>query len=175
VQDLDFHDQFANAPLGVVELPSDRIVLALLEARIHPGQRPIPPLFELVDRHGDFPRDGIHRLAAQQTQDHFLLPSGRPALNVGGRAGFLFSRVTRSFQRPRRNPLPLLSLSAFPTPFSDTVLPQIRVQINRGRFIQCLTELALLLLKLGLLRLQPTPQPVELIGQKDNRYHHAGS
>jgi hypothetical protein len=63
VQDLDFHDQFANAPLGVVELPGDWIVLALLEARIDPGQRPIPPLFELVDRHSDFPRDRIHWLA----------------------------------------------------------------------------------------------------------------
>jgi len=98
LQNLDFHDQFANAPLGVIELAGDRIVLALHETGIDPGQRPIPPLLELVDRHGDFPGDRIDRLAAQQTQDHFLLPGGRPALDVGGRAGLPCSRATRSFR-----------------------------------------------------------------------------
>ena len=108
MQDLDFHDQFANAPVGVIELVGDRVVLALLETGIDPGQGPIPPLFKLVDWHGDFPGHSIDRLAAQQTQDHFLLPGGRPALDFGDRAGFSSSRATHSFRRPRRNPTCIL-------------------------------------------------------------------
>lgn len=84
MQDLDFPDQFANAPVGVIELAGNRIVLALLQTGIHPGQSPIPPLFELLDWHGDFLRDRIDRLAAQQTQDHSFFRAADQRLTTAG-------------------------------------------------------------------------------------------
>jgi hypothetical protein len=49
-QDLDFHDQLANAPGGLAKLGLQRIVLALLEARIHTGQGTLAPFLEPVYR-----------------------------------------------------------------------------------------------------------------------------
>jgi hypothetical protein len=83
---------------------------------------------------GDGPGDRCDGLAALPTQHHSLLPGGRPALDFGDRAGFSSSRATRSFRRPRRNPTCILLVQHFQLLISDTVLPQIRVQINRGRF-----------------------------------------
>jgi hypothetical protein len=51
LQDLDLHHQLADAPVGLVKLLGDRIVLPLLEARIDASQRPVPPLLELVYRY----------------------------------------------------------------------------------------------------------------------------
>ena len=68
-QDLDFHDQLANAPGGLAKLCLQRIVLALLEARIHAGQGTPAPFLEPVDRHRYLARNGIHWLAAQQVSE----------------------------------------------------------------------------------------------------------
>ncbi len=84
---------------------------ALALARIDLGYGLIPSQFELVDRCSDFLGDGIHRLAAQQTQAHSLLPSSRPALNFGGRAGFSSSCAPRFVWRPQRNPITSFSFS----------------------------------------------------------------
>jgi hypothetical protein len=50
LQDFDFHDQVADARLGLVELPLDRIVLVFLEAGVGARQRPVAPAFGLVYR-----------------------------------------------------------------------------------------------------------------------------
>ncbi len=76
----------------------------------------------------------MNRLAAQRSQHDGLLPTRRPALDFGPRAGLAASRATRSFRRPRRIPTCTLLLRHFQFPFSDTLFPQIRVQKNRGRF-----------------------------------------
>jgi len=112
LQNLNFHDQLADASLSVVELLDDRIVLALLEACVNSGQSPIPPLFELLDRHRDLPRQVVHGLPAQQTQDDILPPTRRPAPHFGG-AGLASSRAPCSFQRPRRNPTRIFPIQHF--------------------------------------------------------------
>jgi len=120
-QNLDFHDQLTDAPVGIHELPLHGIVLALLEAGVDARQGAVAPTFELVYRHRDFARDGVHRLAAQQAQHDFLLAPRRPPLHLGGRAGRASSRSTRSFQRARRNPFHLRFIQRFTAPFSDTI------------------------------------------------------
>jgi hypothetical protein len=100
---------------------STRIVLAFLEAGVDAGQRPVAPAFELVYRHRHLARDGIDRLAAQQAQHDPLLPSRRPPLHLGGRAGLASSRATRSFRQARRNPTHLRLIQHFTTPSSDTI------------------------------------------------------
>jgi len=63
--------------------------------------RPAPdtPLFELVCRHRDLPRDRINRPAASKTRDDFLLPTRRPALHFGGRAGLVSRKTGAGSQR----------------------------------------------------------------------------
>jgi len=94
LQDLDFHDQLADAPVGLVELRGHRVARALLETRVDPGERPITLLFKLEYRHRDLPRDSINWLASQKTQNHPLLPTRRPALHFSARAGLACSRAT---------------------------------------------------------------------------------
>ena len=103
------------------------VVLRLLRGE------PVAPAFELVYRHRHLARDGIDRLAAQQAQHAPLLPSRRPPLHLGGRTGLATSRATRSFRQARRNPFHLPLIQHFQPLSLDTVLPQIRVQNNRGR------------------------------------------
>jgi hypothetical protein len=121
LHDLDFHDQVADTPLGLVELALGWIVLAFLEAGIDARQRPVAPSFELVYRHRYLAGDGIDRLTSQQAQHNFLLAPHRPQPDLGDRAGLASSRATRSCRRARCNPSHLQFVQHFTTPSSDTI------------------------------------------------------
>jgi len=115
-QYLHFHHQFADAPVGLIKLLLERIVLPFLETNIHAGQRSVAPFLQPDNRHRQLPRQSIHRLAAQQAQHDLLLSPGRPALDLGRRAGRASSRATRSSQPTQRTPTILQLIQHFPLP-----------------------------------------------------------
>ena len=98
VQNLNFHDQFANALVGLIKLLDDRGGLPFLEPGVDAGQRS-----SLLYRHPRLARDGIEQLAAQQAQHDFLLAPRRAPLHLGDRAVLASSRATRSFRQAQGN------------------------------------------------------------------------
>ncbi|HPT49406.1 MAG TPA: hypothetical protein PLS67_11600 [Accumulibacter sp.] len=67
--------KFANAPVGLVEMALNGIVLALLETGVDACQGSVSPAFELVYRHRNLTRNRVNRLTTQQSQHDFLLPA----------------------------------------------------------------------------------------------------
>ena len=84
------------------------------------------------ERQGLFWQWEIKSVNGKALDVRLRLPQGFEALEAPVRAVLASSRATRSLRRARRNPTIFL-LRHFQPLSCDTVLPQIRVQKNRGR------------------------------------------
>src|SRR5450756_351244 len=80
VQQLVLHGELADAAHGGVELALEGIALALLEPRVHAGERLVFPALEAVDLNAELAGERLERFSAQQPQRHLTLAREAPAL-----------------------------------------------------------------------------------------------
>src|SRR4051812_19983541 len=66
--------------MGLGQLARSRILGALAQPSLEPGERARPPTLQLPDRHAELPGDGLDRLPPQQAQHHLVLAGQAPAL-----------------------------------------------------------------------------------------------
>src|SRR5450756_2431378 len=80
VQQLVLHGELADAAHGGVELALEGIALALLEPRVHAGERLVFPALEAVDLNAELAGERLERFSAQQPQRDLTLAREAPAL-----------------------------------------------------------------------------------------------
>src|SRR5512132_4042329 len=79
-QQLVLHAQRADAAMRLGERPLLRIVVALTQCGIDPGEPALPPLLQLIDRQAEPPGQAFDRLTLHQPQHHVALARKAPPL-----------------------------------------------------------------------------------------------